>query len=120
MPTQPLQNISEVEQYLRGLLFAVEAEQAQYYNGSPAVSPNDVSSIFAVLPSDIRCFMLFRDPLDSGSPEEINAVIAQLDSQLAANYEANTIQEVGDQVKTLIDSYGITIQELEDYLNSLP
>jgi len=118
--SEPLQNIEAIEQYLRGLLFAVEAEQQQYYTGSPAISPNDVASIFAVLPQEIRCFMLFRDPLDSGSPQEIDAVIAQLDSQLAANYEANTIQEVGDQVKALIDSYGVTIQELETYLNSLP
>jgi hypothetical protein len=117
--SEPLQNISEIEQYLEGLLFAVEADQEQYYTGSPAINPNDVSNIFSVLPQGIRCFMLFREPLDSGSPEEINAVIAQLDSQLAANYEAQTIAAVGDQVKSLIDSYGITIQELEDYLNSL-
>jgi hypothetical protein len=108
--SEPLQNIEAVEQYLRGLLFAVEADQEQYYTGSPAISPNDVASIFAVLPSSIRCFMLFRDPLDSGSPQEIDAVIAQLDSQLQSNYEANTVKEVGDQVKALIDSYGITIQ----------
>jgi hypothetical protein len=118
--SEPLQNIEAVEQYLRGLLFAVEADQEQYYTGSPAISPNDVANIFAVLPSSIRCFMLFRDPLDSGSPQEIDAVIAQLDSQLQSNYEANTLQEVGDTVKALIDSYGITIQELENYLDSLP
>jgi hypothetical protein len=118
--SEPLQSIEAVEQYLRGLLFAVEAEQEQYYNGSPAVSPNDVTSIFAVLPQEIRCFMLFRDPLDSGSPQEIDAVIAQLDSQLQSNYEAQTIETVGNQVKDLIDAYGVTIAELETYLNSLP
>jgi hypothetical protein len=118
--SEPLQNIEAVEQYLRGLLFAVEADQEQYYTGSPAISPNNVASIFAVLPSSIRCFMLFRDPLDSGSPQEIDAVIAQLDSQLQDNYEAQTIETIGNQVKDLIDAYGITIEQLEDYLDSLP
>jgi hypothetical protein len=118
--SEPLQNIEAVEQYLRGLLFAVEADQEQYYNGSPGVNPNDVASIFSVLPQEIRCFILFRDPLDSGSPQEIDAVIAQLDSQLQSNYEAQTIETVGNQVKDLIDAYGVTIAELETYLNSLP
>jgi hypothetical protein len=116
----PLQNISEVDQYLRTMLLAIEAEQLPYFSGSPAISPNDVQNIFNVLPQDIRMFCLFREPLESGSPIELDAVMAQINLQLQDNYEAQTIETIGNQVKDLIDSYGITIQELETYLNSLP
>jgi hypothetical protein len=39
---------------------------------------------------------------------------------LQDNYEAQTIETIGNQVKDLIDAYGITIEQLEDYLDSLP
>lgn len=117
---EPISSIQEVDQYLRDLLFNIEESQNNLLGQlSPTVPDQYFQQILDILPTDIRAFIIFREPLDSGSPQEIEAVLAQFDQQMQEGYQLDRIESVGNQVVDLLNENGVTVQELEDYLNSL-